>query len=158
MTGQPFPAWEPQRAAFDGGSTDDGSTFLPPDLADEDRAEIGQLLVQLLFGLHESGALRPTVLDGPESRGLEVTLKVPGAGDVVARLRLADGYYELSVLGTGRDDVLVLRESEGRLSDLYRHYFTSREEEQLQAKERLVKGLRQLMLVNDWGVHHYRYS
>ena len=153
MTGQPFPAWGPQRPAFD-----DGSTVLPPDLPDEDRAEIGQLLVQLLFGLHQSGALRPTLVDDPESRGLEVALRVPGAGDVVTRLCLADGYYELSVSGNGRDDVLVLRESEGCLSDLYRYYFTSREEEQRQAKDRLVRGLRQLMLVNDWGVHHYQYS
>lgn len=153
MTGQPYPAGGPQHPAFD-----DGSPVLPADLADEDRAEIGRLLVQLLFGLHQSGALRPTLVDSSGSRGLDVALRVPGTGDVLARLRLANGHYELSVSGNGRDDVLVLSESEGRLSDLYRYYFSSREEQQRQAKDRLVRGLRQLMVVNDWGVHHYQYS
>lgn len=153
MTAKPFPERGPQHR-----TSDEAPPVLPPDLTEEDRAEIGRLLVELLFGLHQSAALHPAVIDDASHRGLDIALRVPGTGDVLASLRLVNSHYELSVSANGCEEVPVLHESDGRLAELYRYYFASREEHQREAKDRFVRGLRQLMLVNDWGVRHYQYT
>jgi hypothetical protein len=153
MTGQPFPAAGAQRLAFANHSAVSG-----PHLGDEDRAEIGLMLTELLFDLHQSGGLRPDFVERGGSWGLEVALRVPGAGDVLARLRSANGHYELSLSSDYWEDMLVLRENEGRLGDLYRYYLSWHEDQQRRAKDRLVQGLRELRSVNDWDVRHYEYS
>ena len=153
MTAQVFTVPSLQRLSLAGSSA-----VLGPDLGEEDRAEIGRTLVELLFDLHRSGSLRPKFVDSADGRGLDLALAVPGAGAVQAQLRWANGNYELSISGDWWDDMVVAREADGRLAELYRYYFTSHVEQQRRAKERLVRGLRQLMVVNDWGLHHYQYS
>ena len=153
MTAQLFPAQSRHCV-----SLAQHSPICGTELGDEDRAEIGHVLADLLFELHQSGALRPTVVEATDGRGLDLHLSVPGAGSVLAHLRFANGCYELSVTGDFWDGMLVLREAEGRLSQLYAYYFSSHADEQRRAKDRLVRGLQQLMLVNDWGVRHYQYA
>jgi hypothetical protein len=129
-----------------------------PALTEEDRAEIGNVLLDLLFQLHVSGELRPRSTQRWPVAALVVPLMVPGTGDVLAHLRRADGHYDLSISGGPFGDLVLLRQTTGPLADLFEQYFSLHTEQERRAKDRLVQGLRELMLVNEWGVRHYRYS
>ncbi len=125
-----------------------------PALCAEDRAEIGVALIDLLCDFHLSGALRPRRVDGLTGHSLEITLVVPGTGDVLAQISQVAGAYELAISGALWQDLVVSRETEGRLGELYREYFCSQAQQEKAAKERLMQGFNQLRLVKTWGVHH----
>jgi hypothetical protein len=125
-----------------------------PALSAEDRDEIGTALVDLLCDLHWSGALRPRWVDGLTGHSLEIALMVPGTGDVLAQISQVAGVYELAISGALWQDLVVSRETNGRLGALYREYFCSQAHQEKAAKERLLQGFNQLRLVKKWGVHH----
>jgi hypothetical protein len=131
-----------------------GASTTEPALSAEDRAEIGVALVDLLCDLHLSGALRPRRVEGLTGRSLEITLVVPGTGDVVARISQVAGIYELAITGALWQDLVVSRETDGRLEGLYLEYFCSQAHQEKAAKERLMQGFNQLRLVKTWGVYH----
>jgi len=131
-----------------------GPSTSEPALSAEDRAEIGVALVDLLCDLHSSGALRPRRVDGITGHSLEITLVVPGTGDVLARISQVAGVYELAISGALWHDLVVSRETDGRLEALCREYFCSQAQQEKAAKERLMQGFIQLRLVKTWGVHH----
>jgi hypothetical protein len=131
-----------------------GPSTPEPALSTEDRAEIGVALVDLLCDLHWSGALRPRRVDGFTGQSLEITLAVPGTGDVLAQISQVAGVYEVTISGALWQDLLVSREADGRIGALYREYFCSKAHQEKAAKERLMQGFNQLRLVKTWGVHH----
>ncbi len=131
-----------------------GPSTPEPALSTEDRAEIGVALVDLLCDLHWSGALRPRRVDGLTGHSLEITLAVPGTGDLLAQISQVAGVYELTISGALWQDLVVSRETDGRLGALYREYFLSQAHREKAAKERLMQGFNQLRLVKTWGVHH----
>jgi len=131
-----------------------GPSTSEPALSAEDRAEIGVALVDLLCDLHWSGALRPRWVDGLTGHSLEITIMVPGTGDVLAQISQVAGVYELAISGALWQDLVVSRETDGHLGELYREYFCSQAHQEKTAKERLVQGFNQLRLVKKWGVHH----
>ena len=131
-----------------------GPSTPEPALSAEDRAEIGTALVDLLYDLHWSGTLRPRWVEGLAGHSLEITLIVPGTGDVLAQVSQVAGVYELAISGALWQDMVVARETDGRLGALYREYFCSQAHREKMAKDRLVQGFNQLRLVKKWGVHH----
>ncbi|MGD0808698.1 MAG: hypothetical protein ABSA91_03140 [Acidimicrobiales bacterium] len=125
-----------------------------PALSAEDRAEIGVALVDLLCDLHWSGALRPRWVDGVAGQSLEIALVVPGTGDVLVQISQVAGVYELAISGALWQDLVVSRETDGRLGALYGEYFCSQAHQEKAAKDLLLQGFNQLRLVKTWGVHH----
>jgi hypothetical protein len=124
-------------------------------LSARDRAEIGHALAELLGELHAGAGLRPRPFEGRCGPGMEVDLVVPGTGGVTARVYpVAEDQFELSISGSVWEDMVVLREAEGRLSTLYREYFWWRADEEKRAKDRLMEGFNQLRWVKSWGVAH----
>ena len=118
-----------------------GASTTEPALSAEDRTEIGVALVDLLCDLHLSGALRPRRVHGITGRSLEITLVVPGTGDLLARISQVAGIYELAITGALWQDLVVsAREVDGRLGGLYREYFCSQAHQEKAAKERLMQG------------------
>jgi hypothetical protein len=131
-----------------------GPSTREPALSAEDRAEIGIALVDLLCDLHLSGALRPRRVESPIGCSLEITLLVPGTGDVLARISHIAGIYELTISGALWQEMTVASEADGRLVALYGEYVSSQADQEKAAKERLMQGFNQLKLVKTWGVHH----
>lgn len=134
----------------------DGAPACEPVLSADDRAEIGTALLELLVDLHRVGALRSRSLETITGQVLEITLFVPGSGDVRARISRTAGAYQLSISGALWEDLVVLREADGHLGALYREYFSSQADQEKVAKERLVQGFTQLRVVKDWGLSHYQ--
>ena len=132
----------------------DATATHTPLLSPAERAEIGERLLELLWGMHVAGNLRAHALeDGPLPR-LQVKLVVPGSGDLVAQVWQADGAFELAVSYGLWQDMVVLRSEGGRLAVLYHEHFSSRADLERAAKDRLLAGFDQLLLVQSWGIRH----
>lgn len=133
----------------------DASVNHGPALSQPDRAEIGERVLGLLWGLHVAGDLRARADERPVVPRLQVELAVPGTGDLVVQVWQVDGAYELAISHGPWEEMVVLRSPGGRLETLYREHFCSRAEHEMAAKERLVQGINDLMFVQTWGIRHH---
>lgn len=118
-----------------------------------DWAEVGSALADLLCDLHSSCSLHPLAVPYAPDESLDVRLRVPGSGEVLARVTQADGYYELSITGGLWEDMVVLQEVDGRLGPLYRAHLRSHSAREREAKDRLLQGFSHLRLVRGWGLN-----
>ena len=78
---------------------------------------------------------------------------VPGTGDVLVQISQVAGVYELAISGALWQDLVVSRETDGRLGALYGEYFCS-QARRGELPKIFCQGFDRLGLVKTWGVHH----